>query len=74
MSSWDTSPVLMALLQGSRYVTAFKDALAKQTEDKKKQDAIRDQYEKVLVPRFKPVEHTEVSSQHIGTMSDGAVG
>jgi len=41
------------------YVTAFKQSLAQQTDDKKKQDAIRDQYDKALVPRFAPVEHTE---------------
>eukprot|EP00960_Hanusia_phi_P023353 689304-Hanusia_phi.AAC.4 len=28
-------------------------------QEKKKQDAIRDQYERTIVPRFHPVEHTE---------------
>ena len=41
------------------YVTAFKASLQQQVDDKKKQDAIRDQYEKAIVPRFAPVEHTE---------------
>ncbi len=46
-------------VKGQKYVTAFKTALGKQIEDKKKQDAIRDQYEKAMVARFRPVEHTE---------------
>jgi len=43
----------------SRYVSAFKAALQQQVQEKKKQDAIRDQYERTIVPRFRPVEHTE---------------
>ena len=48
-----------ANVKGARYVTAFKSALTQQKTEKTKQDAIRDQYEKSLVPRFRPVEHTE---------------
>ncbi len=46
-------------VKNAKYVTAFKKALEQQVHDKKKQDAIRDQYEKGLVPRFRPVEHTD---------------
>uniref|UniRef100_A0A6T7PC66 EML-like first beta-propeller domain-containing protein n=1 Tax=Hanusia phi TaxID=3032 RepID=A0A6T7PC66_9CRYP len=46
-------------VKNSRFVSAFKESLQEQTADKKKQDMIRDQYEKRLVRRFQPVEHTE---------------
>ena len=46
-------------VKGTKYVSAFKEALTVQRDEKKKQDAIRDQYDRVLVSRFKPVAHTE---------------
>ena len=46
-------------VKNAKYVSAFKKALEQQVHDKNKQDAIRDQYDKALVPRFRPVEHTD---------------
>jgi hypothetical protein len=46
-------------VKGAKYVAVFKEALTVQRDEKKKQDAIRDQYDRVVVSRFKPVEHTE---------------
>ena len=46
-------------VKNAKYVTAFRNALEAQVHDKKKHDAIRDQYDKGIVPRFRPVEHTD---------------
>ena len=46
-------------VKGARYVSAFRKALEQQKTEKDKQDAIRDQYDKVIVDRFFPVEHTD---------------
>ena len=46
-------------VKGSRYVSAFKQALAVQREEKKKQDAVRDQYDRPHISRFQPVEFTD---------------
>ena len=40
-------------VKNAKYVTAFKKSLEQQVHDKKKQDAIRDQFDKGLVPRFR---------------------
>ena len=47
-------------VKGARYVSAFRKALEQQKTEKDKQDAIRDQYDKVIVDRFFPVEHTDM--------------
>lgn len=53
-------------VKGARFVTAFKQTLKEQTEEKKKQDMIRDQYPQSLVGRFRPVEHTEAGDPDMG--------
>ena len=64
-----------ANVKNAKYVTAFKKSLEQQVHDKKKQDAIRDQYDKAIVPRFRAVEHTDtgLTKNMLGLDADAGI-